>query len=142
MIPRRFLGVLAAAVLAGMPGGVAAQVTPPNPFAASGAPGDHPRVGRHHHHRLEIRGRHLERRGERWQRHGARLERQGRLHAGRSWSFRGERLEHRGRRLDRRGQRLERHAPRFERGAPRVRERHERDLGRRRWRTRQADGWL
>jgi hypothetical protein len=149
MVSLRLLSVLTAAVLAGSGSGLAAQVTPPNPFATSGASRDHHHP-RWHRHRSELRGRYLERRGERWERrgerwerHGARLQRHGRFHAGRSWRLRGEHLEHRGRRLERRGERLERHAPHLERGrVQRLREREDPEAGRRRWRARPVDGWL
>jgi hypothetical protein len=117
--------VLAAALCLGAPR-LAAQVSPPNPFAVERAERNaddwHSRHGRRHEHarwRLERRGERLERRGDRiehqgwrWERHGKRLERRGHEYRGRMWQRKGERLQHRGDRLEHRGDRLERRGER------------------------------
>ena len=93
----------AALCLAGSP--LAAQVSPPNPFAVERAERDadgwHPRHGRHHEHarwRLERRGERLERRGDRiehqgrrWERYGEQLDRHGHEYRGLMWQREGER---------------------------------------------------
>ena len=120
------LALAAALCLGGPP--LAAQVSPPNPFAVEraerNADGWHPRMSAivgmtagassvGGAARASWRSGRAE--GRRWEHHGERLERRGYEHRGRKWERKGERLQHRGDRLEHRGERFERRGARVRR---------------------------